>query len=88
MARISNNKGRKNVGGSPYDLIVIAVERARQIGRGDFPLVTKPGNKAMTALREIEQGLVGRELMEEIIYSHQTEKDEEEDNLANYMYNN
>jgi hypothetical protein len=39
----------------------------------------------MTALREIEQGLVGRELMEEIINGHQTEKEEVVDDLANYV---
>ena len=85
MARISNAEGIAHVGGSAYDLIVIAVERARQLGRGATPLVAQPGNKAMTALREIEQGLFGRELMEEIINSHQYEKDDEEDDLANYV---
>jgi DNA-directed RNA polymerase subunit omega len=85
MARISNKEGLAHVGGSPYDLIVIAVERARQLGRGAIPLVSQPGSRAMTALREIEQGLVGREIMEEIINSHQTEKEEVGDDLANYV---
>jgi len=85
MARISNAEGLAHIGGDPYELIVIAVERARRIGRGATPMVSQPGNKALTALREIERGLVGREVLEELIYSHQIEKDDEEDDLANYV---
>ena len=72
MARVSNKEGIEAVGGSQFDLITIAAHRGRQYSKGVRPLVDRPGGRGMTALREIEQGLVGREVMDDIVnkYSH------------------
>ena len=84
MARVSNKAGIEAVGGSQFDLITIAAHRGRQYSRGVRPLVDRPGGRGMTALREIEQGLVGREVLDDIVdkYSHikpKTEADESDD---------
>ena len=67
MARISNTKGTKNVGGSRYELIMQAATRARSYSADNQPLTPHFNKRGMTALREIEQGLIStadnRELM-------------------------
>ena len=52
--------------GNRYDLILIASVRARELKRGHHPkMQTKAGN-TVTALQEIEKGLVGREYLKRI----------------------
>ena len=67
MARISNTKGTKNVGGSRYELIMQAATRARSYSADNQPLTPHFNKRGMTALREIEAGLIStadnRELM-------------------------
>ena len=47
-----------------YDLVLIGARRARELGRGDKPKVDGPKHSAVvTALKEIEQKLVGREYL-------------------------
>ena len=47
--------------GNRYDLVLIGARRARELGRGDLPKIAAPKRSAVvTALREIEQGKVGR----------------------------
>lgn len=47
-----------------YDLVLIAARRARELGRGDLARVSGPKHSAVvTALKEIELGLVGREYL-------------------------
>ena len=49
--------------GNRYDLVLIASRRMRELGRGDMPrLATKHGH-AVTAMLEIEQGLVGMDYL-------------------------
>ncbi len=67
MARVSNKEGIAAVGGSQFDLITIAAHRGRQYSKGVRPLINQPGGRGMTALREIEQGLVGREVLDDIV---------------------
>ena len=44
-----------------YDLVLIGARRARELGRGDKPRIDGPKHSAVvTALKEIELGLVGR----------------------------
>ena len=44
-----------------YDLVLIGARRARELGRGDKPKLDGPKHSAVvTALKEIELGLVGR----------------------------
>ena len=47
-----------------YDLVLIGARRARELGRGDKPRIDGPKHSAVvTALKEIEQKLVGREYL-------------------------
>ena len=58
MARISNTKGIEIVGGSRYDLIMMAASRARSYSADNQPLTPHFAKRGMTALREIEQDLL------------------------------
>jgi DNA-directed RNA polymerase subunit omega len=52
--------------GNRFDLVLIASQRVRELKRGHQPkLVTKAG-PTVTALQEIEKGLVGREYLKRI----------------------
>ncbi len=63
MARITSEEASKAVG-SKYDLILIASRRVRELRNGHAPLITDPHrSEIVTALREIEQGQVGREYL-------------------------
>ena len=46
--------------GNRYDLILIASRRARELSRGDAPLVRSRRGPVVTALNEIEAGRIGR----------------------------
>jgi len=59
MARITSQAAVAMIG-NRYELVLIAARRARELARGDAPLVTKVSSAAVTALREIEQGHVDR----------------------------
>jgi DNA-directed RNA polymerase subunit omega len=55
-----------NAVGNRYDLILIASQRTRELSRGHRPkLATKAGH-LVTALQEIEKGLVGRDYLKRI----------------------
>lgn len=44
-----------------YDLVLIGARRARELGRGDRPKLDGPKHShVITAIKEIEHGLVGR----------------------------
>jgi DNA-directed RNA polymerase subunit omega len=52
--------------GNRFDLVLIASARVRELKRGHRPkIITKAGH-TVTALQEIEQGLVGREYLKRI----------------------
>jgi DNA-directed RNA polymerase omega subunit len=52
--------------GGLYDLILIASVRARELKSGHAPkIVTKDGS-TVTALREIEEGHIGREYLNKL----------------------
>lgn len=59
MARITSQAAVAMIG-NRYEMVLIAARRARELARGDAPLVTKVSSHAVTALREIEQGHVDR----------------------------
>jgi DNA-directed RNA polymerase subunit omega len=49
-----------------FDLILVASKRARQIANGADPLITANGDKpTVIALREIADGLIGADFLEE-----------------------
>ena len=67
MARVFVEEAIKNSGNSPYDLIQMAAKRGREISKGSQPLSPRkhPDEKsAVTALREIEEGLYTKDHFE------------------------
>ena len=84
MARISNTQGTKNVGGSRYELIMMASTRARSYSADNQPLTPHFNKRGMTALREIEAGLISTEENRELMinkYRQHFPKKEEADNI-------
>ena len=56
-----SNEAAVTAVGNRYDLVLIGARRARELGRGDRPKVDGPKHSAVvTALKEIELGLVGK----------------------------
>ena len=58
MAKISNRLGIKNIGGNQFELIMAATHRARSYNAINVPLVAPGPKRGMTALREIEAGVM------------------------------
>ena len=58
MARISNAEGIKQIGGSQFELIIAAANRARSYSADNPPLAEHFNKRGMTALREIEEGVM------------------------------
>ena len=65
MPRQSSAKAVEAVG-NRYDLVLIAAQRVRELNKGSYPKMTVKDNKSITALTEIENGLVGREYLKRI----------------------
>ena len=62
MARISNEKARGRIG-NLFDLVLIASARARELSQGHMPHIKSDDKPGVKALREIEEGYVGREYL-------------------------
>ena len=62
MARLTSERAAL-AAGNKYDLVLIAARRARELKRGWRPLVQCDNNVLVTALREIEAGLIGRDYL-------------------------
>ena len=63
MARITSEAASRQVG-SKYDLVLIASRRVRELRNGHAPHISDPHPSAIiTALREIEQGTIGRDYL-------------------------
>ena len=52
--------------GSKFDLVLIASARARELKRGHQPKLLSNNGPMVTALREIEAGLIGREYLKKV----------------------
>lgn len=74
MARITSELAVEQVG-NRFDLILIASMRARELKRGDMPKITSKNGPNITALREIEEGKVGREYLEKLRKKSKKSKD-------------
>jgi DNA-directed RNA polymerase subunit omega len=62
MARITSDAAALAVG-NKYDLVLIASRRVRELKRGWLPRVQCNNDLPVTALREIEAGLIGRDYL-------------------------
>jgi len=62
MARLTSQLAVEAVG-NRYDLVLIASRRTRELTHGWKPLVTCKNGPIVTALREIEQGKIGRDYL-------------------------
>jgi DNA-directed RNA polymerase subunit omega len=62
MSRISSEKAVEAVG-NRYDLILIGSRRARELSNNHAPHVDTDNGSVVTALKEIEQGFVGRDYL-------------------------
>jgi DNA-directed RNA polymerase subunit omega len=55
-----------NMIGNRFDLVLVAAQRVRELKRGHRSLLTTRSGPMVTALEEIEKGLVGREYLKRI----------------------
>jgi DNA-directed RNA polymerase subunit omega len=74
MARLTSEVAAQKIGGK-YDLVLVAARRARELNRGWAPLIACKNDTAVTALREIEQGLIGRDYLLKPQYLSRHESD-------------
>ena len=65
MARVTSQEAVAAVG-NRYDLVLIASARARELRRNHAPKIVSKNGPLVTALREIEQGFIGRDYLEKI----------------------
>lgn len=64
-ARYTSEEAVNQVG-NRYDLVLIASARVRELNRGVRPKIKTTSGKSVTALQEIEKGLVGREYLKRV----------------------
>lgn len=67
MARISSEKAVGKIG-NRYDLILVASARVRELNLGYQSKLKNKKNygKSLTALKEVEEGLVGRDYIKRV----------------------
>ena len=49
--------------GNRYDLVLVAAQRARELRRGHAPKILSKSGPMVTAILEIEEGLVGNDYL-------------------------
>lgn len=65
MARITVEDCLDNID-NRFDMVLVAAKRARQIGNGVDPLIETNNDKpTVIALREIADGLIGQDILEQ-----------------------
>lgn len=52
--------------GNRFDLVLIAAQRVRELHKGHRPKLTTKAGPVVTALQEIEAGLVGRDYLKRL----------------------
>lgn len=65
MARITSQKAAEAVE-NRFDLVLIASQRVRELKRGAMPKVATKNGAVVTALREIEEGFIGRDYLKRV----------------------
>ena len=69
MARITSQKAAEMIG-NKFDMILIAAVRSRELKRGHAPKVNCSNGPNVTALREIEEGHIGRDYLKKVGVRH------------------
>jgi DNA-directed RNA polymerase subunit omega len=62
MARITSEVAGRQIG-SLYDMVLIASRRVRELRNGHAAMVESDNGELVTAVREIEQGKIGRDYL-------------------------
>ena len=62
MARLTSEIAALQIG-SKYDLVLVAARRARELNRGWKAKIDCKNSIGVTALREIEAGMIGRDYL-------------------------
>jgi len=65
MSRISSEEAVNQVG-NRYDLVLIASARSRELKKGALPKVPTQAGHILTALKEIEDGHIGRDYLKRV----------------------
>jgi DNA-directed RNA polymerase subunit omega len=65
MARITSQKAAEMIG-NRFEMILIASARSRELKKGHAPKMLSTNGPSVTALREIEAGLIGREYLNKV----------------------
>lgn len=79
MARITVEDCLEKIA-NPFELVLVAAKRARRVANGANPMVDLENDKpTVVALREIAEGLVGKEILTE---KEVVEEEEIEDAFA------
>lgn len=65
MARITSEVASIKIG-NKYDMILIAAARARELKKGHYSKLGEKNKPIVTAIREIEQGIIGREYLRKV----------------------
>jgi len=62
--------------GNRFDLVLVAAQRARELRRGNLPLIdnSNKSTPAVLALKEIEQGKIGIEYLKKLGKEHERTK--------------
>ena len=69
MARITSQNAAEAIG-NRFEMILIAAARIRELKSGHLPKVICNNGPTVTALREIEEGLVGRDYLKKVGVKH------------------
>jgi len=65
MARITSQVAALKIG-NIYDMVLIASARTRELRKGKRPMINTKNKPSVTAIREIEQGHIGREYLSKL----------------------
>ena len=60
--------------GNRYDLVLVAAQRARELRRGHAPKIVTKYGAMVTAILEIEEGLVGNDYLHRIANTNKKNK--------------
>jgi DNA-directed RNA polymerase omega subunit len=64
--KLDIERATKNIG-NRFDMVLIAAARTRELHRGRAPLMKTDNKGSLTALLEIEHGLVGIEMLRRLV---------------------